>query len=105
MATYRRMNRAARQRRPYRRHDTRRFFRGRFLFFGERRALGRRGQHGRGRHRCDRDSRLGSGGVVSLFAVRFFVVDGGIVRVRIVHVVRDVLSVILTQLDGYVFID
>jgi hypothetical protein len=30
---------------------------------------------------------------------------GGVVRVGIVDVVRDVLSVILTQLDGYVFID
>jgi len=29
----------------------------------------------------------------------------GIIRVGIVHVVRDVLSVVLTQLDGYVFID
>jgi hypothetical protein len=30
---------------------------------------------------------------------------GGIVRVRIVHVVRDILPVELTQLDGDVFID
>jgi hypothetical protein len=29
----------------------------------------------------------------------------GIVRVRIMHVIGDVLSVILTQLDGYIFID
>jgi hypothetical protein len=29
----------------------------------------------------------------------------GIVRVRIMHVIRNVLSVILTELNGYVFID
>jgi hypothetical protein len=33
------------------------------------------------------------------------IVAGGFIRVRIRNVVRDVLSVISTQLDGYVFID
>jgi hypothetical protein len=43
---------------------------------------------------------------VAFLAMRFLVpIARGIVRVGIVHVVRDVLSVELTELDGYVFID
>ncbi len=66
-------------------------------------ALSAAGACGRGRYG------RGGGGrrrFVAFIAARFLVrVARGIVRVRIVHVVRDVLSVVLTQLDGYVFID
>ena len=52
-----------------------------------------------------RDCR-GSRRFVAFIAACFLVrLARGIVRVRIVHVVRNVLSVVLTQLDGYVFID
>ena len=53
-----------------------------------------------------RDGRLGGRSFVPFVAMRFVVpLARGVIRVRIVHVIRDVLSVILTQLDGYVFID
>jgi hypothetical protein len=42
---------------------------------------------------------------VAFIAVFFVPLAGGVVRVGIMHVVRDVLSVVLTQLDRHVFID
>jgi hypothetical protein len=43
---------------------------------------------------------------VAFLAMGFLVpIARGVVRVGIVDVVRDVLSVELTELDGYVFID
>jgi hypothetical protein len=106
MRTDRRMNGAARQWRANRRHRTRRFLRGRFLFFRDRSAFGGRRQYGCGVHRCYRYDRLGGRSFVPFLAMRFIVtLARAVVRVRIVHVVGNVLSVILTQLDGYVFID
>jgi hypothetical protein len=106
MPTYGRMNRAAGQWRADWRHGTRRFFRGRLLFFRDRRAFGGRREYGCGVHRCYRDDRLGGRSFVPFLAMRFIVtLARAVVRVRIVHVVGDVLSVVLTQLDGYVFID
>jgi hypothetical protein len=102
MPAYRRMNRPAGQRGAYRRHGTKCLFGGRYFFFRGRRAFGDRRL---GRRHWGRDCR-GSRRFVAFVAACFLVrLARGIVRVRIVHVVRDVLSVVLTQLNGYVFID
>jgi hypothetical protein len=106
MPTDGRMNRPACQRRANRRHGARRFFRCGFLFLRDRRAFGGRRHYGRGMHRRYRGGHLGGRSIVPFLAMRFIVtLARAVVRVRIVHVVGNVLSVVLTQLDGYVFID
>jgi hypothetical protein len=54
-------------------------------------------------HRRYRNGRRGGRSLVAFLAVRFLVLARGVVRAG--HVIRDVLSVVLTELDGYVFID
>jgi hypothetical protein len=97
------MNRAASQQRADGRRGARRFFRG-LLLFRDWRAFGGRRQYGRGVYRRYRNGRRGGRSLVAFLAMRFFVpIARGIVRAG--HVVRDVLSVVLTELDGYIFID
>jgi hypothetical protein len=106
MPTDRRMNGAAGQWRPDGRHGTRRLFSSRLLFFRDGSALGDRRQHRRRGLWCYRNTRALRRGFVAFIAMCFLVrLTRGIVRVGVMHVVRNVLSVVLTQLNGYVFID
>jgi hypothetical protein len=99
------MNRAASQRRADGSGGTRRLFGCRLLFFRDRRAFGGRRQYRRRGLEHRRDAGGLGRDIVAFIAVFFVPLAGGFVGVGIVHVVRDVLSVVLTELDGYVFID
>jgi hypothetical protein len=104
MRSHRRMNRAASQWRADGRRGTRRFFRGLLLFLN-RRAFGGLWRRGRRVRRRYWNGRHGGRSLVAFLDVEFLVLARGIVRIGIVHVVRDVLPVVLTKLDGNVFID
>lgn len=92
---------SAGQRRTNRRHGTRRLFhRGPFLF-----RDGRRFGRGRGRRGGRYGSRRRSHGFAGFFVTLFVSLACGLIdSIWIMHVVRDVLSVVLTQLDRDIFI-
>lgn len=106
MPTHRRMNGTARQWRADWRHGARRLFSGRLFFFRDGSAFDGRRQHRRRGLGCYRNARGFGRGFVAFIAMCFLVrLARGFVRVGVMHIIRNVLSVVLTQLNGYVFID